>query len=79
MDIEEIILNNIKILKEYQIAKKVKNKYLESSVFRSNILRNGIPKIPTIIELCKDFNISADDFLTKELELKLVFKDKEGE
>ena len=77
MNIEELILNNIKMLREYQIAKKIKNNYLDGSVYRSNVFRKGLPKIPTIVELCKDFNISVDDFLTKELELKLVFKDKE--
>ena len=75
MKIEEIVMHNIGILKEYQKAKGIENKYLSSSSFRSNLLRNGLPKIATIIELCKDFNIDSNDFFTKKLELKLIFNE----
>ena len=75
MKIEEIVIHNIGILKEYQKAKGIENKYLSSSSFRSNLLRKGLPKIATIIELCKDFNIDSNDFFTKKLELKLIFNE----
>lgn len=75
MKTEEIILNNLKALKEYQIAKKIKNNYLEASSFRSNMSRKNLPTVTTIIKLCEAFEISTNDFFTKELEIKLIFKD----
>ena len=75
MNTEEIILNNLKALKEYQIAKKIKNNYLEASSFRSNMSRKNLPTVTTIIKLCEAFKISTNDFFTKKLDIKLVFED----
>lgn len=75
MNTEEIILNNLKALKEYQTAKKIKNNYLEASSFRSNLSRKNLPTVTTIIKLCEAFKISTNDFFTKKLDIELVFKD----
>jgi len=75
MKTEEIILNNLKVLSEYRNAKKIKNNYLEGSSFRSNLSRKNLPTVTTIIKLCEEFKISTNDFFTKELEIKLIFKD----
>ena len=75
MKTEEIILNNLKVLSKYRTAKKIKNSYLEGSSFRSNLSRKNLPTVTTIIKLCEEFKISTNDFFTKELEIKLIFKD----
>lgn len=82
MKTEEIILNNLKVLSEYRSAKKIKNSYLEKSTFRNNLSRKNLPNVTTVIKLCEEFKISTNDFFTKELEIKLIFKDNlenEGE
>jgi hypothetical protein len=77
MQIDEIILNNVKVLKQYQVAKKIKNKYLESSSMRSNISRGDLPRINTIVDLCRSFNLDPSSFCTKKLVFRLEFEGEE--
>ena len=78
-EIKDIILHNLQVLYEYNKATGGKNKYLSSSSFRSAILRKNVPKIDTIIDLCKIFNIETEKFLTKTLELKICIKGENNE
>lgn len=78
-NLKDIILNNLKVLYEYNKATGNKNEYLASGSFRSAISRKSIPKIDTIIELCNSFNINTEDFLTKTLELKIYIRGEENE
>lgn len=77
MKLEKIVLHNLKVLKEYQVAKHIKNAYLSCSSFRSNLSRGNLPNLSTIIKLCNDFNIDSTDFCTKELHFELIFTDCE--
>lgn len=76
MNFKENVISNLKLLNEYRKIKKIKSKTFEKSSFRSNFSRNNIPRVEEITEMCEDFNINIDDFLTKKMTLEIVFKER---